>query len=87
MPGEIFPIKHFFSLFFLFCKTDFYPFPLLASRFNYSRAAWAGAAALKFIFPPGKGLWILLVVFTSCCCCDQGGKEEQLREERGGFLM
>lgn len=36
MPEEIFPIKHFFSFFFLFYKTDFYPFPLLASRFNPS---------------------------------------------------
>lgn len=48
----------------LFCKTDFYPFPLLASRCNPSRAARAAAAALKFIFPPGEGLGILLVVFT-----------------------
>lgn len=74
--------------FFLFCKTDFYPFPLLASRFNPSRAAGAAAAAaLKFIFPPGRGFRIRLVVFTSCCCCAQGGEDEQLREDRKGFLM
>lgn len=78
----------FLSLFFfLVCKTDFYPFPLLASRFNPSRAAGAAAAAaLKFIFPLGRGFRIRLV-FTSCCCCAQGGKGEQLREDRKGFLM
>lgn len=63
MPEEIFPIKHPPPFFFLFCKTDFYPFPLLASRFNPSRAAGAAAAAaLKFIFPPGRGFRIRLVV-------------------------
>lgn len=96
MPEKIFPIKHFFSLsllffFSLFCKTDFYLFPLLASHFNPSRAvravAAAAAAALKFIFPPGRGFRIRLVVFTSCCCCAQGGKEEQLQEDQEGFLM
>lgn len=78
----------FLSLFFfLFRKTDFYPFPLLASRFNSSWAARAAAAALKFIFPPGRGFRIRLVVSTSCCCCAQGGKGEQLREARKGFPM